>query len=59
MVPDEVKLKQGNEFLSKNNIDPKDVILQSLREQCIYEAIPKKYKSIWFAYMDELIDSCM
>lgn len=52
------KATTGNAF-EEANIQPANLIMQSIREQCVYEVLPQTYKSQWFAYMDILIDKCV
>ena len=38
---------------------PKTIIDQNLRELCMFEAIPKDRKSLWFSYLNVIIQNCM
>lgn len=39
--------------------DPKEVLKQSVREQCVYDSIPPNRKAEWFIYVQKLRDSCL
>jgi hypothetical protein len=51
-------LKATN-FLEENNIKPENLIMQSLREQCVYDSLKDDFKSHWFKYMDLLTYDCI
>jgi len=56
-MPQNVQLSETANHLSK--ISPKEVIDQSLREQCMYESIKGGTKSHWFNYMRKVLEECI
>ena len=47
--------------LQETNVDatPKNLIQQSVREECVFESLPQDGKSHWFLYIDRLINECL
>lgn len=42
-----------------NDVTPKSIIDQNIREICMFEAIPEGRKSLWFSYINVIIQNCM
>lgn len=55
VVPSEFdKLQKTN-----NDAKPTNLVKQSIREVCVYKALPESGKSHWFLYIDRLINECL
>jgi hypothetical protein len=42
-----------------NDLTPKKVIDQNMRELCFYEALPSNKKAFWFKYFPMIFKKCM
>lgn len=57
-MPDNEDSKTKNKMLHQTKPSPRDMIDQTIREQCVYEAIANTTKAHWFTYISKLMKVC-